>query len=41
MKYRALGKTDYSVSEIGFGGWAIGASWGKQDDDTSLTTLGV
>lgn len=39
MKYRKLGKTDYTVSAIGFGAWAIGGSWGKQDDDDSLRAL--
>ncbi len=39
MKYRLLGKTGYKVSEVGFGAWAIGASWGKVDDKTSLKAL--
>ena len=39
MKYRKLGKTGYSVSEIGFGAWAIGGSWGVQDDDDSIRAL--
>ncbi len=39
MKYRPLGKTGYNVSEIGFGAWAIGGSWGNQDDDDSLKAL--
>jgi aryl-alcohol dehydrogenase-like predicted oxidoreductase len=39
MKYRVLGKTGYKVSEVGFGAWAIGASWGKVDDKTSLKAL--
>ena len=39
MKYRSLGKTGYKVSEVGFGAWAIGASWGKVDDKTSLKAL--
>lgn len=40
MKYRTLGKTGYSVSAIGFGAWAIGAtSWGKQDDNDSIKAL--
>ena len=40
MKYRTLGKTGYSVSEIGFGAWAIGGkSWGNQDDHESIKAL--
>lgn len=39
MKYRVLGKTGYEVSEISFGAWAIGGTWGSVDDDTSLLAL--
>jgi aryl-alcohol dehydrogenase-like predicted oxidoreductase len=39
MKYRSFGKTGWNVSEISFGAWAIGGSWGAQDDDESLRTL--
>jgi aryl-alcohol dehydrogenase-like predicted oxidoreductase len=39
MQYRTLGKTGYSVSAISFGAWAIGGSWGKVDDETSLGAL--
>src|SRR4051812_43194496 len=39
MKTRRLGKTGLEVSEIGFGAWAIGGSWGQTDDDESLETL--
>jgi aryl-alcohol dehydrogenase-like predicted oxidoreductase len=39
MKYRALGRTGFNVSEISFGSWAIGGSWGDVDDQTSLQTL--
>lgn len=39
MKYRVLGKTGINVSEIGFGGWAIGGSWGPQDDNESIAAL--
>ena len=39
MKYRTLGRTNLSVSEIGFGAWAIGGSWGTQSDDDSIRAL--
>lgn len=39
MKYRTFGRTGWNVSEIGFGSWAIGASWGQTDDRTSIAAL--
>jgi len=39
MRYRNLGNTDLKVSEISFGTWAIGGSWGKTDDSESLRAL--
>ena len=39
MKYRTLGKTGIKVSEIGFGAWAIGGTWGEVNDDESRKTL--
>ena len=39
MKYRELGQTGFNVSEISFGAWAIGGSWGRQDDKESMATL--
>ena len=39
MKYRILGGTRYGISEVSFGAWAIGGSWGTVDDDTSFRTL--
>jgi aryl-alcohol dehydrogenase-like predicted oxidoreductase len=39
MRMRRLGKTGYSVSEIGFGAWGIGADWGAVDDRESLAAL--
>ncbi len=39
MKYRPLGKTGLNVSEISFGTWAIGGSWGQTDEKESLRAL--
>ncbi len=39
MEYRRLGKTDYEISAISFGAWAIGADWGTVDDSDSLAAL--
>jgi aryl-alcohol dehydrogenase-like predicted oxidoreductase len=48
MKTRPLGQTGLQVSEIGFGGWAIGGpsqvggvpvGWGKTSDDDSLAAI--
>ena len=39
MQSRRLGKTDRLVSEIGFGAWAIGGSWGETDDTESLAAM--
>ena len=44
MRYRTLGKTGLKVSEVGFGGWAIGGnafgnSYGPTDDKTSLDAI--
>jgi aryl-alcohol dehydrogenase-like predicted oxidoreductase len=39
MEHRPLGRTDMSVSEIGFGAWAIGSAWGPVDDDESMKAL--
>ena len=39
MKHRTFGRLGWSVSEIGFGAWAIGGSWGAQSDDDSLRAL--
>ena len=36
---RRLGKTGRDVSEIGFGAWAIGGSWGETDDSVSLAAM--
>ncbi len=39
MRYRTLGRTGWRVSEISFGAWAIGGSWGAVDDKQSLAAL--
>src|SRR5436309_3331423 len=48
MHYRTLGNTGIRVSEIGFGGWAVGGAaeasgtpfgWGKANDDESLAAI--
>jgi aryl-alcohol dehydrogenase-like predicted oxidoreductase len=39
VKNRTFGRTGLEVSEIGFGAWAIGGSWGSQDDRDSLEAL--
>lgn len=39
MYYRQLGKTDLQVSELSFGTWAIGGSWGNTNDKASLQAL--
>ena len=39
MQYRALGRTGWNVSEISFGAWAIGGSWGEVSDKESQAAL--
>lgn len=48
MHYRKLGRTGLTVSEIGFGGWAIGGptdasgtpfGWGRTNDDESIAAI--
>lgn len=41
MKYRKFGNTGLEISEIGFGAWAIGGSWGEQRESDSLQALGT
>jgi len=39
MKFRNLGRSGLEISEIGFGAWAIGGSWGPQKDEESIDAL--
>lgn len=39
MHFRDLGRTGMRVSDISFGAWAIGGSWGDVDDSESKTAL--
>jgi aryl-alcohol dehydrogenase-like predicted oxidoreductase len=39
MKTRPFGKYEFNCSEIGFGAWAIGGSWGAQADTDSIAAL--
>jgi aryl-alcohol dehydrogenase-like predicted oxidoreductase len=39
MNYRTYGKTDWKISEVGFGAWAIGGSWGEVNDKDSLAAM--
>lgn len=39
MRYREFGRTGWKVSEVGFGGWQIGGTWGRVDDAASIRTL--
>jgi aryl-alcohol dehydrogenase-like predicted oxidoreductase len=39
MRERIFGSTGRSVGEVGFGAWAIGASWGQVDDKAAKQAL--
>lgn len=39
MKYRNFGKTGWKVSDVSFGAWAIGGSWGDVKDQESIQAL--
>ena len=40
MNYRPLGHTGWKVSEVSFGAWAIGGSWGHVSDEDAAAALG-
>jgi len=39
IQQRPLGRQGFSVSPLGFGGWALGGQWGGQADQDSLAAL--
>jgi aryl-alcohol dehydrogenase-like predicted oxidoreductase len=39
MNYRRFGRTGWDISEISFGAWAIGGTWGQVEDKDSLAAL--
>ena len=39
MQYRTLGRTDWKVSTVSFGAWAVGGSFGPVDDTESMAAL--
>jgi aryl-alcohol dehydrogenase-like predicted oxidoreductase len=39
MEYRELGRTGWKVSDISFGAWAIGGSWGHVSDEEAMAAL--
>jgi aryl-alcohol dehydrogenase-like predicted oxidoreductase len=39
VRTRQFGRTGAQVSEIGFGAWAIGASWGQVNDGDAIAAL--
>ncbi|WP_064710171.1 aldo/keto reductase [Rhizobium bangladeshense] len=39
MRTKQFGRTGRTVSEIGFGAWAIGAAWGEVNDEEALAAL--
>jgi aryl-alcohol dehydrogenase-like predicted oxidoreductase len=39
MHTRTLGRTGYEVSEVGFGAWAIGGTWGEVSEIDAMAAL--
>ncbi|RMF76859.1 MAG: aldo/keto reductase [Chloroflexi bacterium] len=39
MQYREFGRTGWQVSEVSFGAWAIGGSWGNVSEADAMTAL--
>ncbi len=39
LERRPLGRTGFEASEVGFGGWAIGADWGSVSTDEAIAAI--
>jgi aryl-alcohol dehydrogenase-like predicted oxidoreductase len=39
MEFRSLGRTDWKISTVSFGAWAIGGTFGSVKDDESMAAL--
>ena len=39
MKYRQFGRIGWNISEVSFGAWAVGGSWGAVDDAQSIAAM--
>jgi aryl-alcohol dehydrogenase-like predicted oxidoreductase len=39
VKYRQFGRIGWNVSEVSFGAWAVGGSWGAVDDGQSIAAM--
>ena len=39
MKYRQFGRIGWNISEVSFGAWAVGGSWGTVDDEQSIAAM--
>jgi len=39
VKYRQFGRIGWNISEVSFGAWAVGGSWGAVDDAQSIAAM--
>ena len=39
VKYRQFGRIGWNISEVSFGAWAVGGSWGTVDDEQSIAAM--
>ncbi|MCL5073852.1 MAG: aldo/keto reductase, partial [Actinobacteria bacterium] len=39
MKYRILGKTGFSISEVSLGTWQLGGKWGEKHDENIAESI--